>query len=613
MSLRLNDLARKFGLFFILMLALLSHPSYGGNGSLNAAERTVDLTVLLAYPPPASDITTVRNTMQEASNLLCDITEGQLRLGTVTLKSGNCVGGTCQTGAAQADIRFTPTSNPGAGQASVCLGEACSSLGTSGADVVLSRFYLDNPVTVAHELGHYILNLGDGYRQYQCRPHRPPYAELIACDDRTETSTSIMLADDCEGGPSSLYSELMTDATFPAPPQAVCAAANDVFAPGGNCAAESACPDVGGYSANYDGFRNETMNTLLLCNAFNPATCEYEWAATQWFSFHNHGAVLSEFEQAALNLKALNDNTDVINVVTGVPEPDINGIAFCNQQVVFDDQIEIANQVVLLLDRSYSMAFPPSDEFEKCDPGGCPEICDNNKDDDNDGTEDESDCANARMVSLKALSTNYVDFMANAGGEAVELGVRSFACNSSPEIGPMVITQGDFNDYSNAINGLNPNGGTAIADALTDAAASFDPGGNRAILLVTDGFNSCGNPDVSGVLDDLADQGIVVNAISYGPSVASMQASQIAEATGGKLVSVPLANDLGPAFALQWANQVEAGKLIPQLPYHLRFLTGGPGIERIGKTVDANGSQAPFFGVRRMICHLSTWIDSSFA
>jgi hypothetical protein len=583
---------------FLLFLVSSIFPAgfaHAGNGSLDAAAQELHLKVLFTYPAPQADIDQIDQTMQDVSAMLCDATEGQLRIGSVTLRSGGCESGDCQQGIDEADIYFTPTNNPGAGQASVCAdGEPCSSLGRIGANVVLSRYYLDKPSTLAHEIGHYVMNLGDAYEQYDCKPHRPPYNALFSCGALTATSTTLMLANACGEGVD--YSELTTDATLPADPQAVCLDETDVFPP---CAPQTACPDVGGYTATYDGFRNETADQIPICNAFNPVTCEYDWAATQWFSYFNQGAVLSELEQASINVAALNGGSAVFDTVaTGVPDSGVPAgrAAFCSASVDIINQVDVPSQVMMLLDRSWSMAFPVSTEFEKCDPvAGCPEICGNNKDDDEDGMVDEAGCREPRMTSLKALSLNYVDFMAEAEDENIEVGIMSFACDATLLVDPTVPTVSDVDmTHKPFIDGLQPNGSTAIADSLRAAADSLDDEGTRSILLVTDGFNSCGDPDVAGAIQQVIGDGIVVHAVSYGPAVGSLEAAGIAADTGGKYIAAERATDLGPAFARQFAHQVKAGELIAQLPYHVGGSTGG-GI-RDNRFVDVTGSVAETFG-----------------
>jgi hypothetical protein len=553
-----------------------------GTGSLDGAAQEIDLTVLLRYPPPQADVDALEATIAQASATLCDVTEGQLRLGTVTLRAGGCESGNCQTGYDEADIVMAPTNNSGAGASSFCPDpDLCVALGDLGANISLSRFYLENPTVWAHELGHYALGLVDGYRQYQCKAYRPPYGEFFDCDGTTATTTSLMLAEACGGADDFDYTELTTETTFPANGQSdSCADAGDVFVPGGSCAADSDCDDLGGYGGSFDGYSSDTATTYPLCNAFDPATCEFGWSFVEWWSLYKFGEVLDEMQQVALTLEAVNGGVPVFGSVTaGTPVTGVpaNRQAFCAVAPQIVDEIDVPNQVMLVLDRSWSMAFPNSD-FEKCDPvAGCPEICSNGTDDDGDGDIDEDGCATPRIDRLRDLVLDYLDLMRAVPEEQIEVGVRSFACSDTEHLSPRVVTDTNFTtEFEPVIQGLSPNGGTAIVDALLAANAALD-GASKGILLVTDGFNSCGDDDLNAAIAQLENDGTRVYAVSFGPAAGSLEVGTIADGTHGRHLSASRSSALGPTFARQWASFVEAGLLIPQLPYRLnRFGTTEP-------------------------------------
>jgi len=60
-----------------------------------------------------------------------------------------------------------------------------------------------------------------------------------------------------------------------------------------------------------------------------------------------------------------------------------------------------------------------------------------------------------------------------------------------------------------------PNGGTAIGDALAAAAHLLPPGGRRAIVLVTDGVNNTGS-DPLAVAAQIGAQGLSIFTIGIG-------------------------------------------------------------------------------------------------
>jgi Mg-chelatase subunit ChlD len=115
-----------------------------------------------------------------------------------------------------------------------------------------------------------------------------------------------------------------------------------------------------------------------------------------------------------------------------------------------------------------------------------------------------------------------------------------------------------FSEYNRepiraAISGLRPTGQTPIAFALDQSARDFGSlGSDRAVVLVTDGIESCGG-DPARAARDLAAQGIMVHVIGFGLGNAadedtwSLQA--IANASGGRYVTAGSAEELKEALA----------------------------------------------------------------
>ncbi len=104
-----------------------------------------------------------------------------------------------------------------------------------------------------------------------------------------------------------------------------------------------------------------------------------------------------------------------------------------------------------------------------------------------------------------------------------------------------------------AISGLRPLGQTPIAYALNQAATDFDvQHDDRAVVLVTDGIESCGGDPVEAALE-LREQGITVHLIGFGlgnaadEDTSSLQA--VANASGGRYVTAGSAEELRAALA----------------------------------------------------------------
>jgi len=104
-----------------------------------------------------------------------------------------------------------------------------------------------------------------------------------------------------------------------------------------------------------------------------------------------------------------------------------------------------------------------------------------------------------------------------------------------------------------AIGGLRPLGQTPIAYALNQAAHDFGSlQSDRAVVLVTDGIESCGGDPVQAARD-LSMQGIAVHVIGFGlgnaadEDAASLRA--VANASGGRYVVAGSAEELKAALA----------------------------------------------------------------
>ena len=104
-----------------------------------------------------------------------------------------------------------------------------------------------------------------------------------------------------------------------------------------------------------------------------------------------------------------------------------------------------------------------------------------------------------------------------------------------------------------AIERLRPLGQTPIAFALNQAAGDFGTlESDRALVLVTDGIESCGGNPVQAARD-LREQGIMVHLIGFGlgnagdEDTASLQA--VANASGGRYVTAGSAEELKAALA----------------------------------------------------------------
>lgn len=90
-----------------------------------------------------------------------------------------------------------------------------------------------------------------------------------------------------------------------------------------------------------------------------------------------------------------------------------------------------------------------------------------------------------------------------------------------------------------AIDGVKPTGFTPIGGALKQAVKDFPPEGERTIVLVSDGEDTCGAPEPCQAARQLAGQGIAVQVDTVGlflqgNAKAQKQLQCVAKATGGR-------------------------------------------------------------------------------
>jgi Mg-chelatase subunit ChlD len=143
--------------------------------------------------------------------------------------------------------------------------------------------------------------------------------------------------------------------------------------------------------------------------------------------------------------------------------------------------------------------------------------------------------------------------------EDLELALRAYGSTSPSDSADcadsrLLVPFGEGNRESirAAIAGLRPLGQTPIAYALNQAARDFGAQQeDRALVLVTDGIESCGGDPVQAARE-LREQGITVHLIGFGFSndadgdTASLQA--VADASGGRYVTAGSAEELKAAL-----------------------------------------------------------------
>ncbi|QMU28719.1 VWA domain-containing protein [Adhaeribacter radiodurans] len=143
----------------------ISQQALAGDGQVVAAPANsfgirgvMNFSINYRYIPAPADITRLRQAIDNASDILCDATDGQIVFGTVTITAGG-------TNEDRADVWILPQ----IGRSNSPL----SGFNNLGSHINLFQNAVNiNGAILAHELGHMAFGLGDEYAE-QCRGEGP--------------------------------------------------------------------------------------------------------------------------------------------------------------------------------------------------------------------------------------------------------------------------------------------------------------------------------------------------------------------------------------------------------------------------------------------------------
>lgn len=141
----------------------------------------------------------------------------------------------------------------------------------------------------------------------------------------------------------------------------------------------------------------------------------------------------------------------------------------------------------------------------------------------------------------------------------LQLALRAYGSTSASELGDcadsellVAFGEDDREQISKAIAGLRPLGQTPLAYALNQVGGDFgELRGERAVVLVTDGIESCGGDPVTAART-LSNQNISIHVIGFGLGNAADEdtasLSAIAQASGGRFIMAHSAQELKDAL-----------------------------------------------------------------
>lgn len=137
-------------LLMVSVLLLSAGAAHAGAGAVDA-QGDLSLNLHFRFPPQESDITRVRSQMQRASDLMCDATEGRMRISSVRIGAGGA-------NEPAGDIWYYP---PGTINRSRSSG---APLHDSSHRIYLGYDAIRSDV-LFHEMGHLVFSIGDQYNE----------------------------------------------------------------------------------------------------------------------------------------------------------------------------------------------------------------------------------------------------------------------------------------------------------------------------------------------------------------------------------------------------------------------------------------------------------------
>ncbi|MEJ2670057.1 MAG: VWA domain-containing protein [Gammaproteobacteria bacterium] len=583
----------------------------------------MELNIHFRFPPSSADITRAQEQIQRASELMCDATEGNMRIAKARLSAG---------GASEpaGDVWYYP---PGVLNRSRSNG--------APVDNASKRIYLAyssiRSDILFHELGHMVFGLADQYdeqRRFGSACGIGPSFDEGALDEQNhtimqqagfqrcvtsagvQTNRACYNNSDCESGETcplpSLSSEFSVPSNFDlligdsALPNNTCpsprpgdtyritgfvgeisdmiafdattleSAKNTAFAERardyidelgvvpaydeGSAHAIWIFPEHVGTQQwtlhfgiderHLDGDPDEGLRILgsvdiefeatpsVSVNKPGEPACEQRWhSGTQrWEATDVTVNALKNGTTARSDWEIIIDNVDGFyglqwNMPAGLP---LTGPTNCGGTVEFDVDIDGTDQIYLVLDRSYSMS----------------------KDREASGD------TRTRMEWAQAGARGFVDLLKGSG---VEAGLISFATQASENLPLKTVepdgTAGDIHEltaFKDVIDNLQPNGNTAIGDALelTRERLALDEvdGRQQAVMLLSDGQNNSGDNNPDEVAAALRDAGVLVYTVPLGNDSDGEVLAEIANETGAEVINAPDPLKLPPLFAQTWGR-----------------------------------------------------------
>lgn len=502
----------------------------------------LDLVVWIGYPADATEVTRIRTWLNASNLVLWDATDGQLRLGTVTLTADPGQRNSC-------DVMILPYPD----RAGVSVYSDGTSLEHIDIHIVLFRDDLNANVFV-HELGHYMFGLGEEYEEgarvgTDCTV---PGRRISVCAGVTGAHLN---PNYCPMQQNGNYSEFCSGGNHD--PQIGNLASMDL-----SDFNVSSWSDLDFSSRDFGGHNWFRHSMSFGCSkGFDATTGNFE--ATDQSKFHysvidNHTSPRTYTRVPLSCWDVIGINRPSLTVPAGLPQ---NTPPPPPPDVILVNNVFAPTKVLLITDRSGSMGW------SNAAPGG--EVCGNGIDDDGNGMVDEAGCSNAKMYYAKAAAKGFLDLFASAGTN--QAGLESFSegaviDNPLEVVRPSSCTGAidPLCRLKNTIDGYVAGGATDIYEALQLGYNTLiGETGNRAVMFMTDGQHTeAGNPQ--DWVEPYRAAGIRIFTIPVGTDINRELIGAITTSTRGESIPAENAREVPVIYAEMLAYINGEGIALPR-------------------------------------------------
>ena len=272
-----------------------------------------------------------------------------------------------------------------------------------------------------------------------------------------------------------------------------------------------------------DGLRGAAATSVLGWDAGGFARCT-DRCAEKWSTVTNNYETSDQtLSHGDSGWQTLRRNYPQITLPAGLPvaAAPMN----CRNRINFVDDVVGSDQVMLIIDRSGSMAAPVA-----------------------------AGATSTRLDFAQAAARAFVDLQAGSGAE---VGLVSFDDATRMDRQILALAAADAGPFKLVINDLRPGNYTGIGTALAASEAEFQrvtaAGRNRTAFLLSDGQNNRGE-DPNTAAQRLRDRGVRIFTIPVGSAADRSLLTNIASRSGGLMFDAPTGSELPAIYAELFAR-----------------------------------------------------------